>query len=76
MGERSMIMRKIMRVVVKNNEFSRDQGKGLREEGVGYRGRKGEIQREEREGQRRRLGMRKNRKRDKEHGGLNHSRSL
>lgn len=48
MGERSMIMRKIMRVVVKNNEFSRDQGKGLREEeggGTGggkgrYRGRK------------------------------------
>lgn len=39
MGERSMIMRKIMRVVVKNNEFSRDQGKGLREEeGGGVQG--------------------------------------
>lgn len=62
-------MQEIMRTVVKNNELSRDRGKGLRGGGGGMQG-------EERERQRRRAGMRKSRKRDKEVGGLTTRDSL
>lgn len=64
-------MQEIMRAVVKNNELSRDRGKGLREGGGG-----GGMQGGERERQRRRAGMRKSRKRDKEVGGLTTRDSL